>query len=290
MKRFFLAAALALALHGLLLSVGPTLPGKKSAHKVQKRSVTLHLTTRKSLAPAQKKTAPNPAATTRKTVPNIQKTVIPPKKATPRVVKKITHPVPEKKKPTPRKKVSPPPKKKVKPKKKQVRKKKEIKVAPIPPTPSPEPVNKRAESTPQEPVKRKARSSPLKNGVTSHRNIRPPLNEDNQAPAADLPSPSSAPEVQEIQKTEPGYKNNPTPRYPRKARRRGYEGTVVLKVLVSEEGAVMKIRISESCGHGILDRAAERAVREWTFEPGAVGAKNIEMWVNVPIRFDLKPR
>ena len=93
-----------------------------------------------------------------------------------------------------------------------------------------------------------------------------------------------------MRKTEPSYQNNPRPEYPRRARRRGYAGTVVLKVLVSEKGTVMQIQIAKSSGHGILDRAAEESVGRWTFEPGTIGDRKVEMWVNIPIRFDLKSR
>ncbi len=86
----------------------------------------------------------------------------------------------------------------------------------------------------------------------------------------------------------PLYRDNPPPRYPRIARRRGYEGTVVLEVLVNTEGKVADYRIIQSCGHSVLDRAAMNSIRNWLFEPGMRGDKKVEMWVKVPIRFELK--
>jgi protein TonB len=86
----------------------------------------------------------------------------------------------------------------------------------------------------------------------------------------------------------PLYRQNPAPAYPRKARRRGYEGIVMLKVLVDENGRVDDLMVLESSGHPILDRTALASVRKWLFEPGTEGGIKKKMWVKVPIRFDLK--
>ena len=96
------------------------------------------------------------------------------------------------------------------------------------------------------------------------------------------PSPSG------IREAIPLYRENPPPGYPRIARRKGYEGTVVLEVLVNPEGKVADSRIFRSCGHSVLDKAAMKSIRNWLFEPGMRGDKKVEMWVKVPIRFQLK--
>ncbi len=86
----------------------------------------------------------------------------------------------------------------------------------------------------------------------------------------------------------PSYLENTPPAYPLIARERGYEGTVILEVLVNSEGRVGDIRLFKSSGYKILDKAALRAVRHWIFEPGRRGNTPIEMWVKVPVRFVLK--
>ena len=86
----------------------------------------------------------------------------------------------------------------------------------------------------------------------------------------------------------PHYKKNPPPVYPRMARRRGYEGTVLMEVLVSREGRVEAVRLLESSGHGVLDREATAAVKTWVFEPARRGEEEVDMWVKVPVRFKLK--
>jgi periplasmic protein TonB len=86
----------------------------------------------------------------------------------------------------------------------------------------------------------------------------------------------------------PLYLRNPPPEYPPAARRRGYEGTVVLEVLVDRKGKVRDQRLFESSGHDLLDRAAMRSVKGWEFEPARHGEEAVEMWVKVPLTFRLK--
>ena len=105
------------------------------------------------------------------------------------------------------------------------------------------------------------------------------------APAVSAP-PSAAAQV--VQQAIPLYQLNPPPRYPRLARRRGLEGLVRIKVLVSSHGRVRDLQLLSSSGHGILDKAALAAVRDWRFTPGTKGGMPAQMWVTVPVRFYLK--
>jgi len=83
--------------------------------------------------------------------------------------------------------------------------------------------------------------------------------------------------------------HRPRPKYPRSARRRGLEGTVTLRVLVDTRGRVGKCRVHKSSGHRILDERAMKTVRgTWTFQPGKKGKRLSAMWVQVPIRFQLR--
>ena len=98
----------------------------------------------------------------------------------------------------------------------------------------------------------------------------------------------SRPPVQTIREAIPIYRKNPPPQYPRVARRRGYQGTVVLEVLVNRVGRVEKLRIFQSSGYSVLDKCAIRSVKGWLFEPGRKGDEKVEMWVKLPVRFKLK--
>jgi len=91
-----------------------------------------------------------------------------------------------------------------------------------------------------------------------------------------------------VREARPIYRKNPPPEYPKLARKRGYQGTVILEVLVDRKGRAADLRIFTSTGYPILDRVAMESVKKWLFEPGMRGNKKVEMWVRVPIRFQLK--
>lgn len=86
----------------------------------------------------------------------------------------------------------------------------------------------------------------------------------------------------------PLYHLNPPPKYPQRAKKRGYQGTVLLNVLVEIDGTVSNLNIFQTSGYSMLDRAAKNSVRKWIFSPGKKGAKEVEMWVRVPVRFQLQ--
>ncbi len=86
----------------------------------------------------------------------------------------------------------------------------------------------------------------------------------------------------------PVYRENPSPEYPGLARKRGYQGTVFLEVLVGKDGNVKDFRLLVSSGHPVLDKSALDSVKKWVFKPGMRGGQRVEMWVRIPIRFQLK--
>jgi protein TonB len=91
-----------------------------------------------------------------------------------------------------------------------------------------------------------------------------------------------------IHEAKPIYRSNPSPKYPRIARIRGYQGNVLLDVLVNKDGKVHDLKVYRSSGYPLLDRAATSSVKYWLFEPGVIGEEKVNMWVRVPIRFELK--
>jgi len=91
-----------------------------------------------------------------------------------------------------------------------------------------------------------------------------------------------------LQMAYPRYQSNTPPAYPGLARKRGQEGTVILQVLVNEQGRVDDLEIETSSGYTSLDRAAVSSVKKWNFEPGRRGEERIAMWVRVPLTFKLK--
>ena len=86
------------------------------------------------------------------------------------------------------------------------------------------------------------------------------------------------------------YLHNPKPAYPPMARKLGIEGTVMLRILVSAEGAPAQSRIITSSGTEALDAAALEAVQRWRFVAARDGRIAIAHWVDVPISFKLGVR
>lgn len=76
-------------------------------------------------------------------------------------------------------------------------------------------------------------------------------------------------------------------RYPDEARSRGWQGQVVLVVLLDADGRPTSVDVARSSGHGMLDEAARRAVEGWRFRPERVGGNAVPSRVLVPVRFAL---
>jgi len=124
-----------------------------------------------------------------------------------------------------------------------------------------------------------------------------------EGPPEPLPSPSRSPSAEEERKqvakppslsevevilVHPKYAENPKPLYPGEARKKGFQGEVVLKVEVLSNGLVGQVEVKKSSGHEILDRSALSAVKQWKFFPAKRGETTISSWVNIPIKFQLQ--
>lgn len=92
----------------------------------------------------------------------------------------------------------------------------------------------------------------------------------------------------EILFVQPKYGENPKPLYPREARKKGYEGEVLLRVEVLSNGQVGQIEVKSSSGYESLDRSAITAVKQWKFIPAKKGENPIPFWVSIPIKFQLR--
>ena len=262
MKRLLLAAGLALALHGILLGAEPSWIKKKVLHKPRPRVVTLALSYYQPERPQVK--------------PALKRQKIYPKETAPVVKKKERKHIPKQK----------PPKKTLKPKKvlapqKPARASTQSKKENVPrvtdsaplrlkPEPFPEPEQPEIVEELFEPWDDFDKDIFEKKGVEEKTRI------------------VSIPPAQILREARPMYRTNPSPHYPRLARKRGYEGTVVLEVLVDPSGRVKDLQVFKSGGYAILDKAAVASVKAWLFEPGMKGDEKVEMWVKIPIRFQLK--
>lgn len=287
MKRLLLAGAFALAVHAwLITSHHPWRPSAASFQRPRK-NVTLSLV---SVLPA----AALPAApAARKTTVNAPKTA-PAKPAAP--------------KPKP-KRAAAPPKAESKPAAPKAASK------PLVPKPTPEPVlpPPRQAAAPAAPADA-ALSPPAVveapiPALTAAPVISDPSPDAGEPPAVDVsgkalrlsgdqpPVAALAPAAAGVRggatdpplvEARPRYRDNPRPKYPRRARRQGHQGMVVLEVLVNRDGDVEDLRLLSSSGFSTLDRAAAAAVKSWRFDAGRRGDHAVDMWVKVPVRFKLQ--
>lgn len=80
----------------------------------------------------------------------------------------------------------------------------------------------------------------------------------------------------------------PSPEYPRRSRRRGQEGTVVLEVEVLADGGVGAVRVLRGSRHEWLASAAKAAVRNARFRPATSAGRPVRSTVEIPFRFELR--
>jgi len=99
---------------------------------------------------------------------------------------------------------------------------------------------------------------------------------------------TAQPQVQAIRQAEPLTSVNQPPVYPVLARRRGWEGTVMLEVDVKSDGTVLGVRVQSGSSYGLLDQAALEAVRRWRFTPGSRDRIPVATKVIVPVHFMLQ--
>ena len=299
-KRFLIAGLLALAIHGLFFGFVPlafeTKPPKKP------HIITISLA---SYHPIKPKLAAKPARIIQE-----RPSQKPPKKKQDTVIR----PLPAKKTPKaplktlsakkdvvkPHKKVKPPKKKKTKPVKSVRKLQKKVakprirhKIPRKTVVASVIPEKKKAIVTPPQPDHSSIQiktdiATPVEESVSPEEHPMPlPVAPEDSAVETETKI-ASIPPVKQIREARPAYKVNPPPPYPKRAKRRGYEGTVILEVLVNGNGRVKELRILTSSGHSVLDRAALKSVNGWLFEPGMVGDEKVDMWVRVPVRFELR--
>ncbi|KFN43769.1 energy transducer TonB [Arenimonas metalli] len=154
----------------------------------------------------------------------------------------------------------------------------EIKVMPAPPEPQ---------------VIQRPRPTPVTNPVQTTVPVidSPPVLDEGSEPAVAVdpgPPVEDSFEVGPPQLATLAYDVYPPPRYPRQALRNGDTGTVVLRVLVDEQGWPKEVAVETSSGHRELDRAArEQVLSKWRFHPATRQGRPIAAYALVPIGFNL---
>lgn len=151
---------------------------------------------------------------------------------------------------------------------------------------APKPVQQNRRKSSTQPVEKKLPTFIPKTASESPQGFKPM--EMKHTPQAPTTEDIRMPANQTMVEARPLYRVNPPPKYPAMARKRGYTGQVVLDVLVGQNGNVVDLRLFSSSRYDVLDKAAIASVKTWTFDPGMRGDEKVEMWVRVPIRFELK--
>ena len=78
------------------------------------------------------------------------------------------------------------------------------------------------------------------------------------------------------------------PEYPEDARKAGISGTVILDVMVKQDGTAGEISVREGiAGYPSLAEKAMEAVRGWKFRPATKDGKPVDMSVAIPVAFRL---
>ena len=84
------------------------------------------------------------------------------------------------------------------------------------------------------------------------------------------------------------YETATPPPYPVTALRAGVQGTVLLRVLVDENGKPVQVLIVKSSGSHELDNAARNHVlAAWRFHPARREGHAVQAWTQVPVEFKL---
>jgi TonB family protein len=78
----------------------------------------------------------------------------------------------------------------------------------------------------------------------------------------------------------------PDPEYSEEARKARYQGTCILWLVVDRDGKPRDIRVMQSLGLGLDEKAIE-AVKLWRFEPAKKDGKPVAVQVNVEVTFRL---
>lgn len=92
---------------------------------------------------------------------------------------------------------------------------------------------------------------------------------------------------QSVSRTQASLVSGSRPAYPRDAWQAGWEGVVVVRVLVGADGSAVSTSIRHSSGYASLDTAAAQAVEKWRFSPARRGEAAVESFHDVKVRFRL---
>ena len=84
-----------------------------------------------------------------------------------------------------------------------------------------------------------------------------------------------------------GTIENPHPEYPIIARKKGWQGRLLLAVHIDKNGNVLNVHVKETSGFEVLDKVSIETVSDWKFLPARFGDSKVEDYLNIPVSFKL---
>lgn len=76
------------------------------------------------------------------------------------------------------------------------------------------------------------------------------------------------------------------PEYSEEARKKKYQGTVVIWMIVDTQGQPRDVRVARSIGKGLDEKAVE-AVKQWRFEPAMLNGQPVPVQIDAEVSFRL---
>lgn len=105
-------------------------------------------------------------------------------------------------------------------------------------------------------------------------------------PRATVPRPAPVPVPPTAARPRDG--GCPKPGYPRRARARGQQGTVLVAVAIGADGTVASVAVERSSGFPGLDEAACSALAAWSFVPATENGRPVASRLVIPVDFRLQ--
>lgn len=93
--------------------------------------------------------------------------------------------------------------------------------------------------------------------------------------------------AEELPQTPPRQLEGSPFHYPEELWDAGVEGETLLRLFVTETGAVDSVRVEATSGEAAFDSSAVAGARNLRFEPARRGPEPYGLWVLLPVQFDL---
>jgi periplasmic protein TonB len=151
---------------------------------------------------------------------------------------------------------------------------------PPPPIPNPPPIPRHQRTPTPTPV------TQIETPIVEQAVIAIPVSVASIVPTSEPSGPSAV--STPVESNGLSYVYNPSPHYPRIAIKKHWEGMVLLRVLVGEDGRALRVEVQKPSGHREFDNAArDKVQQEWRFAPAMRDGRAVQAWGTVPVVFEL---